>query len=97
MSKSYYVYILANKRNGTLYIGVTNDLERRVWEHKQGLAEGFTKKYGVKMLVYFEDFGSIHDAIHRETQMKKYRREWKLNLIQQKNAVWRDLSEGWYE
>ncbi len=97
MSKSYYVYILANKRNGTLYIGVTNDLERRVWEHKQGLAEGFTKKYGVKMLVYFEDFGSIHDAIHRQTQMKKYRREWKLNLIQQKNAVWRDLSEGWYE
>ena len=70
MSKSYYVYILANKRNGTLYIGVTNDLERRVWEHKQGLAEGFTKKYGVKMLVYFEDFGSIHDAIHRQTQMK---------------------------
>jgi len=93
MSKSYYVYILASKRNGTLYIGVTNDLARRVWEHKQELVPGFTKKYGVKILVYYETFGDINAAIHRETRLKKYKREWKINLIQQHNVEWRDLAE----
>ncbi|MDE2111422.1 MAG: GIY-YIG nuclease family protein [Alphaproteobacteria bacterium] len=93
MSKTYYVYILASKRNGTLYIGVTNDLARRVWEHREGLAPGFTKKYSVKTLVYYETFDDINAAIHRETRLKKYKREWKINLIQQNNVEWRDLSE----
>jgi putative endonuclease len=84
VSNTYYVYILASKRNGTLYIGVTNDLARRLGEHREGLVPGFTKRYGVTRLVYYEIFGDIHAAIHRETQMKKYKREWKLNLIQQK-------------
>jgi putative endonuclease len=67
----YYVYILASKRNGTLYTGVTNELSRRVWEHREGLAEGFTKDYGVKHLVYFEVFEDVNAAIHRETRLKK--------------------------
>jgi putative endonuclease len=94
-SESYYVYILASKRNGTLYIGVTNDLARRVRQHKEGLVPGFTKKYGVKMLVYFEEFGDIRDAIARETKLKKFKREWKISLIQQNNVEWRDLAEDW--
>ena len=89
--KVYYVYLLASRRNGTLYIGVTNDLRRRTWEHREGLAAGFTKKYGVKLLVYYEIFESIDAAIHRETRLKKYKREWKLNLIEQQNPDWRDL------
>jgi putative endonuclease len=93
MPKTYYVYILASKRNGTLYIGVTNDLARRMWEHREELVPGFTKTYGVKMLVYFEVFDSIEHAIHREKRLKKYKREWKMNLIQQTNVEWRDLSE----
>jgi len=93
MPKTYYVYILASKRNGTFYTGVTNDLARRVWEHREGLVAGFTKKYGVKMLVYFEIFEDIHVAIARETRLKKYKREWKINLIQKDNVYWRDLYE----
>ncbi len=93
MSKNYYVYILASKRNGTLYIGVTNDLSRRVWEHREGIASKFTRKYAVKMLVYFETFGDVNVAINRETRLKKYKREWKLNLIEQKNPDWKDLAE----
>ena len=91
---TYYVYILASKRNGTLYIGVTNDLSRRLGEHRDGLVPGFTKGYGVTRLVYYEIFDDIHVAIHRETQMKKYKREWKLNLIQKNNEEWKDLAEG---
>ena len=93
MSKTYYVYILASKRNGTLYIGVTNDLARRVWEHREGLVPGFTKPYGVKLLVYYETFDDINAAIHREKRLKKYKREWKMNLIQQNNVEWRNLTE----
>jgi putative endonuclease len=93
MQKTYYVYILASKRNGTLYIGVTNDLARRVWEHREGLIPGFTKTYGVKTLVYYETFDDINAAIHRETRLKKYKREWKMSLIQQNNVEWRDLTE----
>jgi len=93
MQKTYYVYILASKRNGTLYIGVTNDLTRRVWEHREGLVPGFTKKYGVKTLVYYETYDDINAAIHREKRLKKYKREWKMNLIQQNNVEWRDLAE----
>jgi putative endonuclease len=91
MSNTYYVYILASRKNGTLYIGVTNDLIRRVWEHREGLNEGFTKKYGVKMLVYFEAFEDIDSAIHRETRMKKWKRRWKMRVIEEKNYEWRDL------
>jgi putative endonuclease len=93
MTKTYYVYILASRRNGTLYIGVTGDLGRRVWEHREGLIPGFTKTYGVKMLVYFETFDDIHAAIARESRLKKYKREWKMNLIQKDNVEWRDLYE----
>lgn len=93
MSKTYYVYILASKRNGTLYIGVTNNLARRVWQHREGLVEGFTKTYGVKMPVYFEMFGGIGLAIAREKRLKRYKREWKINLIEQNNVEWRDLYE----
>jgi len=91
MSKSYFVYILASNRNGTLYIGVTNDLPRRVGEHKDGLADGFTKRYGVTMLVYYEVFGDIGFAIAREKRLKRYKREWKMNLIEERNPEWRDL------
>jgi putative endonuclease len=96
MSKTYFAYILASQRNGTLYIGVTNDLARRVSEHKNGLADGFTKKYGVKTLVHYEVFEDINEAIAREKQLKKYKREWKINLIQQHNLEWRDLTEELY-
>jgi len=94
MQRDYYVYILASRRNGTLYIGVTNDIERRVWEHKEGRGSGFTRKYKVNMLVYTEMFGDIHLAIARETRLKKYKRRWKINLIEQINPEWRDLSLG---
>ena len=93
MDMSFFVYILASKRNGTLYIGVTNDLMRRCWEHREGLVPGFTKTYGVKLLVYYETFQDIDAAIHREKRLKKYKREWKINLIQRNNVLWRDLAE----
>jgi putative endonuclease len=91
--KTYYVYILASARNGTLYIGVTNDLIRRVWEHRESIVPGFTKTYGVNRLVYYEMFDDIHAAIAREKRLKKYKREWKINLIQQNNVEWDDLYE----
>ncbi|HEV7277747.1 MAG TPA: GIY-YIG nuclease family protein [Devosiaceae bacterium] len=86
-----YVYILASRRNGTLYIGVTNDLLRRVSEHREGLVAGFTRRYGVKMLVYFEEQESIVAAIQREKTMKHWVRRWKLNAIERANPDWRDL------
>ncbi len=90
----YYVYILASKKHGTLYIGVTNDLIKRVFEHKNNLVEGFTKKYGVHQLVYFEQTGDINSAITREKQLKKWRRQWKIELIEEKNPEWKDLFLG---
>lgn len=93
MEKTYYVYIMASGRNGTLYIGLTNDLGRRAHEHRSDWAEGFTKKYGVKTLVYYEAFNDVYAAIHRETQLKKYKREWKLNLIEERNPDWLDLAK----
>ena len=87
----YFVYIMASKRNGTLYIGITNDLFRRVEEHKNGLNKSFTKKYGVKMLVYYEIFDSILDAIHREKILKKWNRNWKLRVIEEMNPSWKDF------
>ena len=87
----YYVYILASKRNGTLYIGVTSDLVRRVYEHKSDFVEGFTKKYQVHDLVYFEQTDDVEAAIAREKQLKKWNRAWKLELIEKSNGDWRDL------
>jgi putative endonuclease len=89
--KSYYVYILASKRNGTLYTGVTNDLVRRMYEHKNHLIDGFTKKYDVTMLVYFEEFHDINAAIAKEKQIKKWNRKWKLALVEKLNPDWKDL------
>lgn len=87
------MYILASQRNGTLYIGVTNDLIRRVYEHKNGLVEGFTKKYNVKNLIYYEATTDVNGALQREKQLKKWNRKWKLDLIESENPNWKDLSE----
>ncbi len=89
----YYAYILASKRNGTLYVGVTNDLVRRVYEHKHDLVEGFTRKYQVHDLVYFEQTEEVVSAITREKQIKKWNRAWKIELIEKANKDWRDLYE----
>ncbi len=89
--RKYFVYILASKKNGTLYIGVTNSLYRRIHEHKQGLVEGFTKKYNIKDLVYYEVYGNIGAAIYREKCLKEWKREWKINLIEKENREWGDL------
>jgi len=91
MDKSSYVYILASGLNGTIYVGVTSDLVKRVWQHRGGLADGFTKQYGVKNLVWYEIHTEIAEAIRREKQIKKWHRAWKVELIQQSNPVWRDL------
>jgi putative endonuclease len=91
MEKNYYVYILASKRNGTLYIGVTSNLIKRVWEHKEKVADGFTKKYDVDKLVYVEYFRDPENAIKREKRLKKYKRQWKINLIEKDNPQWKDL------
>ena len=90
--KNYFIYILASKKNGTLYIGVTNNLMRRLDEHKNDLADGFTKKYNIKTLVYYEYTESIESAITREKQMKEWRRSWKIELIEKSNPEWKDLS-----
>ncbi len=89
--KQYYVYILASRKNGTLYVGVTNDLLRRVYEHKNDLIEGFTKKYKVHKLVYYEEINDVRIAIQREKRIKKWKREWKINLIEKLNSKWGDL------
>jgi len=91
MDKQFCVYILASKRNGTLYIGVTSQLATRVWQHKSKVVEGFTTKYGVDKLVYYEAHGSAEAAIIREKQLKKWRRSWKIELIEGLNPDWRDL------
>lgn len=94
MRREYFVYILASKRNGTLYIGMTNNLPRRMWEHKQGLLEGFTKKYNVHQLVYSDSFTRPYEAIQAEKRLKKWNRQWKIQLIESVNPEWKDLSEG---
>jgi putative endonuclease len=88
------VYILASKRHGTLYIGVTSDLQKRTWEHKRNLVDGFTKRYGVHRLVYYELHGDMMAAISREKQIKKWNRAWKLELIEKQNPDWKDLWHG---
>jgi putative endonuclease len=94
VERAYWVYILASKLGGTLYIGVTNNLVRRVYEHRMGLAEGFTKKYRVHRLVYFEPYGDVEEAIRREKQLKKWNRAWKIRLIEEHNPNWDDLYPG---
>lgn len=85
------VYLLASRRNGTLYVGVTSDLVKRVWEHKENLADGFTKRYGVHALVWYEPHDSMESAIQREKAIKEWKRRWKLELIEKTNPQWRDL------
>lgn len=89
----YYIYILASKRNGTLYIGVTNNLEKRIWEHKNNfVSKDFTSRYYVHILVCYEETSDISEALLREKQLKKWNRQWKLNLIEKFNPEWKDLS-----
>lgn len=90
----YFVYLLASKRNGTLYVGVTNDLARRAGEHKEKIVPGFTRKHGVDILVWFEAFADISDAIAREKQIKGWDRTWKIRLIEKSNPVWNDLTQS---
>ena len=94
---SYYVYILANHTNTTLYIGVTNDLRRRLFEHKTKVIKGFTEKYNIYKLVYFEETSDIKAAIQREKNLKKWRREWKNALIKKHNPNFEDLSSNWLQ
>jgi len=94
MEKRGYVYIMASKRNGTLYIGATSDLLKRAAEHRNGIIEGFTKRYGCKMLAWYEIHDRMDDAIRREKQLKEWHRAWKLRLIEQPNPDWNDLFES---
>ena len=93
----FYVYIIVNQHNTVMYVGVTNDLHRRVYEHKAGLVEGFTKRYNINKLVYFESTTDALSAISREKEIKKWRREKKNNLVESVNAEWSDLSSDWYQ
>ena len=96
MDKKYYVYIITNKPKGTLYIGITNDLQRRVNEHQNKLIEGFSKKYNLTVLVYFEAFNYIFDALNYEKKLKKWHRNWKINLIEKNNPEWNDLYKKYF-
>src|SRR5438093_699721 len=91
MEKDFCVYMLASARNGTLYVGVTSDLIQRIWQHKESLVDGFTKEYGVKRLVWFEQHESAESAIQREKQIQKWNREWKVRMIEAQNPYWNDL------
>jgi putative endonuclease len=91
VSKLFAVYILASHRNGTLYVGVTSHLAKRVWEHKEGFVDGFSKEHGVKLLVWYELHDTAESAIRREKQIKKWNRAWKLRLIEEANPYWNDL------
>lgn len=93
MQKQFYVYILATKRNGTFYVGITSDLAKRIWEHKNEIADGFTKKYGIKTLVYYEVFTDPENAIRREKRLKKWTRQSKMQIIESINPQWKDLYE----
>jgi putative endonuclease len=93
----YYVYLLTNKNNNVMYVGMTNDLERRVYEHKTKMIPGFTEKYNIEKLVYFEETSDVRSALAREKEIKKWRREKKNNLVVAVNREWNDLSDGWFE
>lgn len=97
MRGAYHVYIVTNRRNGTLYTGVTNDLKARIWQHKNKALPGFTAQYGLGQLVYFETYNQIIDAIDREKQIKAGSRAKKLALIEKENSTWTDLSADWFE
>ncbi|WP_417800749.1 GIY-YIG nuclease family protein [Tenacibaculum sp.] len=92
----YYIYIITNKKEGVLYIGVTNNLERRIFEHKNKLVKGFSSKYNLDKLIYFEEYQFIEEAIKREKNMKKWKRAWKINLVIKENPNWEDLAKNWY-
>jgi putative endonuclease len=92
-SNQYFIYIITNKKQGVLYIGVTNNLIKRIYEHKQELVKGFTKKYKLKKLVYFEIYDDVNEAILREKRLKKWNRDWKIELIEKTNKNWIDLYE----
>jgi putative endonuclease len=94
MEKVYYVYIMTNQKNGTIYIGISSNLLRRVYQHKNEYYEGFSKKHFLKRLVYYESFGDVELAIKKEKRLKKYNRDWKINLIEKTNPDWRDL---WFD
>ena len=93
----YYVYIMTNRKNGVLYTGITNDIRRRVWEHKQKVIAGFTSRYNITQLVYLEKTADVNAAIRREKQIKTWRRSKKVALIEEANPGWKDLSEDWYD
>ncbi|MCK4544024.1 GIY-YIG nuclease family protein [candidate division WOR-3 bacterium] len=93
MKKKYYVYIITNRNNNVLYIGITNNLKRRIYEHREKLISGFSKKYNLKKLVYYESTSDVKSAILREKQLKNWHREWKINLITRFNNGWKDLSD----
>ena len=95
MEASFFVYILANRPRGVLYVGVTNDLHRRMEQHKSKAVPGFTRQYGVTRLVYFEEYASIFEARQREASLKRWRQAWKFQLIESVNPEWRDLTESW--
>ncbi len=95
--RSYWVYILANRKRGTIYTGVTNSLRMRVWQHRSKRADSFTRRYGIDRLVWFEEFRDVTNAIARETEIKGWLRERKIGLIERENAAWEDLSSGWYD
>jgi putative endonuclease len=97
MEKAGYVYIMANRKNGTIYIGVTSDLPKRIWEHREGVVAGFTRKYGCKLLVWFEAFDDVQQARQRELQMKEWKRAWKIKLIEERNLDWNDLFSTLFE
>lgn len=91
MNRPGYVYLMASARNGTLYLGVTSDLPKRIWQHREKVVEGFSKEHGCTLLVWYEAFDDIQQARHRELQMKKWKRAWKMELIERDNPQWRDL------
>ena len=92
----FYVYIISNKKNGTLYIGMTNNIERRIYEHKNSMIEGFSKDYNLNNLVHVEFFKYVNDAIKREKQLKNWNRKWKIELIEKENPNWEDLTKDWF-
>jgi putative endonuclease len=96
VERNYYVYILASRRLGTVYTGITGNLEQRVYQHKNDIFEGFTKRYGVHRLVWFEVHGDVTVAIAREAQIKGWNRAWKIRMIEKSNPEWRDLAADWY-
>jgi putative endonuclease len=95
--RHYSVYLLSNQPNGTLYVGVTSSLENRMWQHKTGVFEGFSKRYGLTRLVYYEDYRDVKKAIAREKELKGWLRAKKVDLILKENPLWRDLAEDWFD